>query len=119
MLGERDVNLEPLRAIPKKNRMKSLEGWNCRYLGEILLNLGGSHISEAEHWIKKAIEADERNGRRWHLASDYALYADLFKRKGELSRAKETLAKAMGIFQECGADGWVKKTEEELAMLSN
>ncbi len=51
----------------------------------------------------------------WHLARYYAHYADLLTRKGDKSKAKENLTKAIEIFKECGADGWVKKYEEELA----
>ena len=54
----------------------------------------------------------------WNLARDYALYAELFKRKGELQKTKENLSKAIEIFKECGADGWVEKYEKELAALS-
>jgi hypothetical protein len=53
----------------------------------------------------------------WNLAHDYALYAELFKRKGEQSKVKENLTKAIEIFKECGADGWVEKYEKELASL--
>jgi hypothetical protein len=53
----------------------------------------------------------------FHLGKDYALYADLFKRKGDLSKARENLGKAIEILKECGADGWVKKYEKELAAL--
>jgi len=38
---------------------------------------------------------------------DHALYAELFKRKGDQSKAKENLNKAIEILKECGADGWV------------
>jgi hypothetical protein len=51
----------------------------------------------------------------WHLTRDYALYAELLKRKGEQSKVKENLAKAIEIFKECGADGWVEKYKKELA----
>ena len=53
----------------------------------------------------------------WHLAKDYALYAELFKRKGNLPKAKENLQKAAEIFKACGADGWVEKTEKEMASI--
>ena len=53
----------------------------------------------------------------WNLARDYALYAELFKRKGDLPKARENLSKAIEIFKECGADGWVEKYEKELASL--
>ncbi len=53
----------------------------------------------------------------WHLARDYALYAELFKRKEDFPEAKENLTKAIEIFKECGADGWVEKYDKELASL--
>ena len=49
------------------------------------------------------------------LRRAYALYTELLRRKGHLSGAKENLSKAREIFKECGADGWVKRYEEELA----
>ncbi|MBW1708067.1 MAG: hypothetical protein JRJ86_23420, partial [Deltaproteobacteria bacterium] len=73
---------------------------------------------DAEVWIRKAIEADTKNGTRWYLATDHALYADWFKKKGDLSSAKEQLTRAIEIFTECGADGWVEKAEKDLAALS-
>jgi hypothetical protein len=42
----------------------------------------------------------------------------LYKRSGNQSKAKEHLSKAVEIFEECGADGWVKKYEKELTSLS-
>jgi hypothetical protein len=42
----------------------------------------------------------------------------VFKRKGDQSKAKENLNKAIDILKECGADEWVEKTEKELAALS-
>jgi tetratricopeptide (TPR) repeat protein len=97
--------------------VKILEGWIQRYIGEILLNIDDEHISEAEQWIQKAIEADQRNGMMFHLGKDYALYADLFRRKGDRSKAQDNLGKAIRILKECGADGWVEKYEKELAAL--
>jgi len=90
----------------------------ARCIGEILLNIDDQHKSEAEEWIKKAIEAAKKNGMIWDLGRDYALYANLFKRKGDRQKAKENLGKAIEILKECGADGWVEKYEKELAALS-
>ena len=83
-----------------------------------LLNIDDRHISEAQHWIEQAIEADERNGMRFHLGRDYALYAELLNRKGDRKKAIENLGKAIKTYKECGADGWVTKAEEELGRLS-
>ena len=33
------------------------------------------------------------------------------------TKAKEQLGRAIDIYKECGADGWVTKAEEELARL--
>lgn len=54
----------------------------------------------------------------WHFGRDYALYSELFKRKGEQSKAKENLSKAITILKKCGAEGLVEKYEKELASLS-
>jgi tetratricopeptide (TPR) repeat protein len=97
------------------SKIKMSEEMMMSYIGEILLNIDDQHISEAEDWIKKAIEAHNKYGMMWHLAKDYALYAELFKRKNDLPGARENLNKAIEIFKECSADGWVEKYEKELA----
>jgi len=118
MMDEKDVNLESVYVYVDENKLKVCEGWKHRYIGEILLNIDDRHLSEAEDWIKKAIETHKRDGMKWFLARDYTLYADLLKRKGDKLKAKENLIKAIEILKECGADAWVKKAEEELAALS-
>ncbi len=115
---ETKIDLESLYARMSDNNVRWYEGWMRRYLGEILLNIDDQHTSEAQHWIEEAIAADERNGMRWHLARDYALYGELFKRKGDRVTSKEQLGRAIEIYKECGADGWVTKAEEELASMA-
>jgi class 3 adenylate cyclase/tetratricopeptide (TPR) repeat protein len=117
MAKEKDVNLESLYAYSQNNKVKAVEGWFQRYIGEILLNIDDQHMSEAEHCIQKAIEADQRNRTMFLLGHDYTLYAELFKRKGDRLKAQENLGKAIEIFRECGADGWVEKAEKDLASL--
>ena len=118
MNKEKELDLNDILKCYDDNKLKRYEGPMLSCIGEILLNIDDQHISEAEDWIMKAIEADKENGMMWHLAKDYALYAELFKRKGDLSQAREKLSKAIEIFKECGADGWVEKYEKELAALS-
>jgi len=117
MKNERDIDLQSLYDVEGENKVKAFEGWMQRYIGEILLNIDGLHMNEAENWIKKAIKADEKNGTRFNLAKTHALYAELFQRKGDQLKAKENLNKAIEILKECGADGWVEKYEKELAVL--
>jgi tetratricopeptide (TPR) repeat protein len=115
---DQDIKLSEIFEYYENIAVKIAKGWAARHVGEILLNMDDQHISEAEDWVKKAIEEDKRNDTRWSLGGDYAFYAELFKRKGDQSKAKENLAKAIDILKECGADGWVKKYEEEMASLS-
>ena len=117
MNNENDINLELLYSYAPKNKIKLLDGRMRRYIGEILLNIDDQHISESEDWIKKAIEADKRNDVMFELGKDYAVFAELHKRRGDQPKAKENLRKAIEIYKECGADGWVEKYEKELALL--
>jgi tetratricopeptide (TPR) repeat protein len=117
MNNDKAINLDALYGYAEQNKVKYLEGHMARGIGDILLNIDDGHIIEAEHWIEKAIEADQRNRMMFHVGKDYALYADLFKRKGDRSKAQENFGKAIEILKECGADGWVEKYKKELAHL--
>jgi tetratricopeptide (TPR) repeat protein len=117
MNNEKDVDLKPIYTYISENKIKAFEGYMRRLFGEILLNMDENHLSDAEDWIRQAIDADQRNGTMFHLAKDYALCADLFKRKDDIPKAKENLTRAIEIFKECGADGWVEKYEKELAAM--
>ena len=81
------------------------------------LNIDDKYLPEAEEWINKAIESHKNFSMMWWVAKDFALYAELFKRKDHLPKAKDNLYKAIKIFKECGADGWVEKYEKELATM--
>lgn len=118
MNNEKDVEFDALYAYALNNKIKMTEGYIAIYIGEILLNLDGQHMPEAEHWIQKGIEVSERNGMRFNLAQGHALYTEWYKRKGDRLKAQENLVKAIEIYRECGADGWVIKVEKELAALS-
>jgi tetratricopeptide (TPR) repeat protein len=117
MNDEKDIKLDEIFKWHEDIKHKWIKGVVLNYIGKILLNIGAKHISEAEVWIKRAIEINQKYGMMWHLAQDYVLYADLFKRIDDVSQAKEKLNTAIGIFKECSADGWVKKYEKELKAL--
>ena len=75
-------------------------------------------MPEAETWIRRSIDFDTLHAVPWNLGKDHALYADWFKKKGDIQGAKEQLTKAIDLFRECGADGWVTRTEKTLAEIS-
>jgi len=114
MSKDKDVDLELLRNYACGIKTPLDEAWASRYMAQILMNIDRDYMPEAETWIRKAIEADRQNGMMFHLGKGYTLYAELFRRKGDQSKVKETLGKAIEIFKECGADGWVEKYEKDL-----
>jgi tetratricopeptide (TPR) repeat protein len=114
MNNDKAINLNALYECAEQNKVKLQDGLIARGIGHILMNIDDDHITEAEHWIQKAIETDQRYRMMFHLGKDHALYAEFFKRKGDRLKAQENLGKAIEIFKECGADGWVEKAEKEL-----
>jgi tetratricopeptide (TPR) repeat protein len=63
--------------------IRSVQGRAARVMGEIYLYMDDAQMDEAETWIRRAIEADERNRMPWDLARDYALYAEFFKKRSK------------------------------------
>lgn len=114
MLGKKDLSLESLRNVHETIPYKVAQGWTCRYLGEIFLNLGGNHKMEAERWIKKAIVFDTKNGMRFHLGLDHALYGEFYKRQGLKNKSCREFGEATEILRKCGAVGWVEKYEKTM-----
>ncbi|MEJ2363610.1 MAG: adenylate/guanylate cyclase domain-containing protein [Deltaproteobacteria bacterium] len=117
MNKETDIDVEMLYRYSDENKMKVYQGMACRHIGEILLNIENPRVTDAEDWVRKAIDTDERNGMRFSLANDYALCAELLRRKGDREKAKKNLNSAIETYKECGADGWVEKYERELSAL--
>ena len=115
---DQDIEISELIAGYQNNKLTWCEGWTARNIGDILLKKDDDHLSDAEVWFQKAIEVDRKNGLRWQLAQDHAFYAEWFKKKGDIQGTKEQLTKAIDLFRECGANGWVTRTEKALAELS-
>jgi len=115
---EGDICLTGLFEDAKNVKLRICEGIMARSIGDILLNMDDDHLLDAELWIKKAIDADKKNGMKWSLGTDHLLYADWFKRQRNFLKTKENLNTAIGIFRECGADGWITLTEKALAEIT-
>jgi tetratricopeptide (TPR) repeat protein len=112
---DQDIDINELFEFRRSNKLQFFEGWMARNIGDILLHVNGDRASEV--WFQNAIEADTRNGLKWQVANDYAFYANYFRQKGDPKGAKEQLTKAIDLFKECGADGWVKRTKKSLMEL--
>jgi class 3 adenylate cyclase/tetratricopeptide (TPR) repeat protein len=115
--GEIDINFSDLFEFYQKNRINLFKGWIAKDIAEILLYSNMEYSTEVEEWIRKAIEADEQNRMRWHLACDYGFYANFFHLKSKHKNAKDNFLKAIAIYEECGADGWAEKYKKKLSEL--
>jgi len=118
MNGEKDVDLESLYRYAHENKVRLHQGCMNRCIGQVLLNMDHAHLSDAKDWIEKAIEADTKNGMLFRLGQGYGLHAELFRRQEDRPKARESLGRAIEIYRQCGADGWVEEAEKELASLS-
>jgi uncharacterized phosphosugar-binding protein len=81
------------------NKWSQFDGIIKRLLRDIHIHLN-TNLTRACELIKEPIDPDRRNSLMWGLGIDYALYAELFKRKGNQSKARENLNKAIDILKE-------------------
>ena len=112
-MNGKGMDLDSLSVYISEAKAKLYEGWILRYMSEILLNAGEGLISEAEHWIKKSVAANEKNGTLFELGRAYLFYAEIKNRKKDQAGAHRCMKRAMEIFKECGAEGWIQKYEKE------
>ena len=113
--SERDFDGDFLRDI--RCNFLTITGFLYWCLGDIYLHIDDDHIPEAEYWYRQAMETSEQKSTKFSGGLAAASYAELFRRKGDHTQAKSNLGRAIDIFRECGADGWVAKYEKELARL--
>ena len=113
LANELNINLHELFNCFKKNNLNVHRGYIARNISEVLLSKVKNDLSEAERWINRAIENDNKYNLAWDLGHDYTVYAKLFYRRSEQSTAADYLQKAINTFKSCGAEGWVAKIEKE------
>jgi tetratricopeptide (TPR) repeat protein len=111
------VDLEEMIGYAEVNKARIWDGWIRRNIGEILLNSDDQRLDEAQGWIEKAIEADSTNGTLLNLGRNYALYAELYRRRGDQDKAVSAYKKAIAVFKDCGSEGFLKRAEESLASI--
>ncbi len=114
--GEKsDYDLDFLSQYVTTNKLCVYDGLTKRYIGEIMTYL--DDVEKAEYWLEQAIQSHQKNEMRYHLAGDYVVRSAACVRQGNSREAREYLIRAIDIFRECGAEGWVEKYKKELAEL--
>jgi class 3 adenylate cyclase/tetratricopeptide (TPR) repeat protein len=112
------VEMEDVYDCTERNKIRINDGILAYHVADILMIKEQDPLDEAEAWITKAIQNDERNEMKWYTGKDYLLAGTYWKQKQDYSKAGEYLQKAMEIFRECGAEGWVESVRKEINALS-
>ena len=93
---------------------KFIKALALRTLGEASSILDPSDPQKGETVILEAIRLLQEIGAKPELARSYLSYARLLKTKGEVDKAKEQLAKAIGMFREMGMAWDLAQAEQAL-----
>jgi tetratricopeptide (TPR) repeat protein len=73
---------------------------------------------KAEEHFKKAIELFDEIGVKSHLGQVYLSQGLLYKATKRTDQARQSILEAINLFQECGAEGWIKQANEALDSLA-
>jgi len=80
----------------------------------IIKNVPIAAKKSESHFIK-AIEIAEDIGAKGVLGPAYLDLGRLYKAKNRLEESKACISEAFQIFEQCGAEGYLKHAKEELA----
>jgi tetratricopeptide (TPR) repeat protein len=116
--GGSEISLGEVLKSFSQNKNRGFGGWIAQYTAEILFHLSEQLLPQAREWADRAIDLDQQNGMQLLLGKDYLLSAGIWSRMGNPARAREDLIRTIEIFQQCGADGYLKKASQELALIS-
>ena len=90
----------------------------AKNIGFLLTNLPVLNLKIEQH-LKKAIELAEAVNARGILAQTYLDLGIYHKTKKRTDKARECIIRAIKIFDECKADGYLKQAEQALESLND
>jgi tetratricopeptide (TPR) repeat protein len=117
--GKATQTLQAGLRLAESTGYKLCIGWAHRLLGEIALKTNPDQIGDplADPHFKKSIELLRKIKAENHLALAYAGYGRFHTQRGNMTRAREYLTKALDIFERLGTFIEPEKVREELAGL--
>ena len=117
--GKATQTLQAGLKLAESTGYKLCIGWAHRLIGEIALKTNPAQVGEplADPHFKKSIELLREIKAENHLALAYAGYGQLHTRRGNMTRAREYLTKALDIFERLGTLIEPDKVREQLAEL--
>jgi tetratricopeptide (TPR) repeat protein len=93
---------------------KFFGGWDHLVLGEAAIE---KEVSQAAPHLEKCVTIFTEIKAENFLAKTYAAYGRLYKKKGDIAKAREYFTKALDIFNRLGTLIDPDKVKEELASL--
>ena len=73
---------------------------------------------KAEEHFNKAIDLSKEIGMNGYLGQTYLSLGLLYKASRRADQARQCILKAIDIFRECEAEGWIKQANEALDSLT-
>ena len=98
--------------LSQKNGEKFTEGMSWILSGRILGKIEPRRIDRAEESILKGMEILQGLKIKAVYSQGYLFLGELYLNGGKLDKAKNTLKRADGLFQEMGMDYWSARAKE-------
>jgi hypothetical protein len=102
--------------IFQRSGKKSLAAF-CQNFGFLIKNLPFAG-KKAERHLTKAVQLARQTGARGFLGQPCLQLAVLFKLRGRRAKAREYVAEAIRVFEECGFEAYLKHARELLDTLA-
>jgi class 3 adenylate cyclase/tetratricopeptide (TPR) repeat protein len=114
-----DAITQALRALDlsRDHKERGHQAWVCRLLGEIAAREDPLDIAKAENHYRQALALAEELGMRPLIAHCHVGLGKLYRRIGNLQRAKEHLTTATTMMGEMEMGLWLERAEAELKEL--
>jgi tetratricopeptide (TPR) repeat protein len=99
--------------LSRHHKERGYEAWSLRALGKVALARGFPAAVQAEHAFREAMALAGELGMRPLEAHCHLGLGMLYRRTGDVTRAKEQLTLALGLFDEMTMELWVARATAE------
>jgi sugar phosphate isomerase/epimerase len=99
-------------------KARGVEAWGLKILADVEGGIGEPNLNAVENLYGQAIGLARRLGMQPVVGHCHQGLGGLYARVGEKERGREQYRKAIDFLRACGADGWVRKYEEEMSKLT-
>jgi len=106
--------IEDALELSQRSSVRYNEGMARAYLGSVLGKTDPSQRDNAEEYILEGISILDELKLKPFSSYGYLYLGELYTDTNQSEKARETLSKAKGMFQEMGMGYWLRRTQEVL-----